>query len=318
MPSSLRNFLRRVRARSFQDIENELRAEIERLHGDIAGLHQTISLLREEISLGRADCSARVDGLRAESSARVDKLELVLTEHPNVEATSFDAPSFPSPAVSIVMPTWNRGAVIGAAIRSVQAQQFSDWELIVVDDGSTDDTERVFASFATDVRIRTVTQAHGGQCEARNNALRLAKGALIAYLDSDNLWYPGYLAAAVAVFAAHPDVGCAYGAMITESHIPGQRILFEPFDRDRLLNGNYIGMSPFIHRRSLFERYGGFDEELSALEDWDLILRYTADAPARRLPVPAVRYRVVDDKRVTVTQPMHEADARVRSKWKPA
>jgi glycosyltransferase involved in cell wall biosynthesis len=169
------------------------------------------------------------------------------------------------------------------AIRSVQAQHFSDWELIVVDDGSADDTATVIASFATDTRIHYVTRPHAGQCAARNHGQSVANGSLFAYLDSDNLWYPGFLAAAVAVFAGRSDVDCLYGAMITDAH--WGRILFEPFDRERLIAGNYIGMSTFIHRRALIDRFGGFDDELSALEDWDLILRYTAHAPAYRLCV---------------------------------
>ncbi len=89
------------------------------------------------------------------------KLELLL-EHPDLFADSREESSFTSPVVSIVMPTWDRGRVIGAAIRSVQAQAFSDWELIVVDDGSSDDTAEVMADFKQDVRIRYVVQTHAG------------------------------------------------------------------------------------------------------------------------------------------------------------
>jgi glycosyltransferase involved in cell wall biosynthesis len=250
------------------------------------------------------------------SKLRLDKLELLLTEHPDAASASAPASSFPSPAVTVIMPTWNRAKVIGAAIRSVQAQSHVDWELIVIDDGSTDETADIVGALAADRRIRYHVQAHSGQCVARNHALRLARGALIAYLDSDNVWYPDFLAAAVALLAARPDVDCAYGAMITEWHLPaGQRILFESFDRKRLLDANYIGMSTFVHRRSLVDRYGGFDEELGSVEDWDLILRYTSHAPAHRLPVLAVRYRVVDDIRVTDTKPLDPALARVRAKW---
>src|SRR5262249_33531581 len=155
------------------------------------------------------------------------------------------------------------------------------WELIVVDDGSADATAEMVRTLAgADPPIRCEAQLHSGPCVARNLALRLARGALIPYLHSAHLWYPDFLAAAVALFAARPDVDCAYGAMITEWHLPpGQRILFERFDRTRLLDGNFIGMSTFIHRRSLVDRHGGFDESLSTLEDWDLILRYTSHAP---------------------------------------
>jgi glycosyltransferase involved in cell wall biosynthesis len=166
----------------------------------------------------------------------------------------------------------------------------------------------------SDSRIRYIRLPHLGQCNARNHAQSVAAGSLVAYLDSDNLWYPAFLAAAVATFAARSDVDCAYGAMIMDAH-SWRRILFEPFDRERLLAGNYIDVSTFVHRRSMIDRFGGFDQELSPLEDWDLILRYTAHAPAYPLPVPAVRYRVMDDKRVSSTQPGDVVFKRIRSKW---
>jgi hypothetical protein len=274
-------------------------------HARLAEIERAAGALRE-----RLDTQANALG------ERTTKLELLL-EHPDVLAASRSDIPFPSPVVTIVMPTWNRGWVVGAAIRSVQAQTFADWELVVVDDGSTDDTAAVMAAFH-DPRIRYVTRTHAGQCRARNHALALARGALIAYLDSDNVWYPGYLAAAVAVFAAKPAVDCLYGAMVTDAHYEGEHILFRPFDRERLIDGNYIGMSTFMHRRALIERYGTFDEELSTLEDWDLILRYTAHAPAYRLPALAVRYRVVDTTRVSVTTQQQDAMARIRAKWQQA
>jgi glycosyltransferase involved in cell wall biosynthesis len=246
-------------------------------------------------------------------SRRIERLELLLTEHGDAEATSFGEAVFSSPVVSVIMPTWNRARCVGAAIRSVQAQTFSDWELIVVDDGSSDDTAAVLKLFVGDSRIRYFKQSHAGQSAARNRGQMVAKAPLIAYLDSDNLWYPNFLAFAVGMFSTHPDVDCAYGAKVTDTHAYG--ILFEPFDRERLLRENFIGMSTFIHRRNLVDYYGAFDEELTVLEDWDLILRYTAHAPAYRLPVLAVRYRVMDDKRVSVTQPHHMSVRKIRHKW---
>ncbi len=122
----------------------------------------------------------------------------------------------------------------------------------------------------------------------------------------------------MAVFAAKSSVDCLYGAMVTDAHWADEHLLFRPFDRERLLVGNYIGMSTFMHRRQLIDRYGAFDEELSSLEDWDLILRYTAHAPVYRLPALAVRYRVVDAKRVSVTTAQDNARKRIRAKWEHA
>ncbi len=297
-----RKIARRVRRRLFSLFEPEVRRILE------PETHRILDPIVRDL---RQDVTQDHDAW----NRRLAKLEPLLLEHPEFQGTSRPANPFNSPAVTVVMPTWNRGDFIGAAIRSVQAQRFSDWELIVVDDGGTDDTADVVAAFATDTRVRYVNQSHAGQCAARNLALRMANGALIAYLDSDNIWYPGFLAAAVALIGTHPEIDCAYGAMITDVHVAGERILFESFDRDRLLTGNYIGMSTFIHRRRLVDQFGGFDEELMALEDWDLILRYTAHAPAYRLPVLAVRYRVLDEKRVSVTAPMNAANARIRGKW---
>lgn len=208
------------------------------------------------------------------------------------------------PTVTVVMPTRNRASVIADAIRSVQGQRWPDWELIVVDDGSNDDTASVVAEFLGDLRIRYVRQDQAGAASARNHALRLSRGALIAYLDSDNFWYPDYLRAAVAAFAADTTLESAYGAMLTESHYAhGPIILFEPFDREQLEKGNFIDLNVFIHRRRLFERLGGFDEELSRLLDWDLTLRFTRDAPARRLPILAARYRGGGDSRLSKIKP---------------
>ena len=242
--------------------------------------------------------------------------ELLAFEHPNIFKTSDATPSLTTPEVSIIMPAWNRCGTINASIRSVQAQTLQDWELIIVDDGSTDGTAAAVASFSHDQRIHYLRQEHAGQCAARNLALGASKAELIAYLDSDNLWYPSYLAGAVAAFSAMPNVDCAYGAAVSSWHGPGF-LLFEEFDRDRLLLGNFIDLSTFIHRRRLLTIYGGFDERLKCLEDWDLILRYTEHAKAYRLPFLAVRYREIADNRVSDYQaPWLKDDiATIVAKW---
>lgn len=291
---------RRLRGRILRPVEKSLRAEVARVDAALAEIRGTKA---------GAD---RVGVLEW----RLERLEALLTEHPQVTAVTAPARPLGSPAVTVVTPTWNRAAIVGAAIRSVQAQTFADWEMIVADDGSTDETARVLSTFAADPRIRYLPLHHGGQSRARNQAVAVARGGIVAYLDSDNVWYPDFLAAAVALFGARETVDCAYGAMITEAHgLPHGRILFRPFDRGELLRGNFVGMSTFLHRRVLAERFGGFDETLPGLEDWDLVLRYTAHAPAYALPVLAVRYRTLDEKRVSTGRRLDDAAARIRAKW---
>ena len=93
-------------------------------------------------------------------------------------------------------------------------------------------------------------------------------------------------------------------------------MLFDPFDRARLLRANYIDINVFAHRRGVLDISGGFDEKLNRFDDWDLILRLTRDRPAFRLPVLAAHYRSVDDCRVTVRQPAEPDVEKIQGKWR--
>jgi len=146
-----------------------------------------------------------------------------LAENPIGKVIDSRDTGFSSPVVSITMVSRNRAHCIGDAIRSVQAQHFADWELIVIDDGSTDGTRDTVARFAGDPRIRYIWQPPLGMAKARNHGLRLARGALIAYLDDDNLLYPDFLVAAVDTFSRKPDVDGLYGALVAEAGAPPPR-----------------------------------------------------------------------------------------------
>ena len=112
------------------------------------------------------------------------------------------------PAVSVVMPAYNVAPYIGTSIASVCAQTFADWELLIVDDGSIDDTAAIAERFArADPRVRVLRQANGGISAARNAALRQAAGEFIAILDSDDLWLPGFLASQLAIFERRTRAG---------------------------------------------------------------------------------------------------------------
>lgn len=210
----------------------------------------------------------------------------------------------PRPAVTVIIPTFNRAAAVCEAIESVQAQSFGDWELMVVDDGSVDDTAEAIAPFLRDARIRYIRQDNAGASIARNRGLAETSAPIVCYLDSDNTYYPDFLAKAVDLLATEPDVDLVYGALVTDSHnLDGECILLEPFDRAKLLQGNFIDTSVIVHRRSLVDRYGGWDSTFHRLNDWDLVLRYTAERPARMLYALASNYRVCDALRISDAVP---------------
>ncbi len=113
-------------------------------------------------------------------------------------------PPAAAPAVSIILPTYNRGDVIGRAIASIRAQQFSDWELLVIDDGSTDGTAGQIEALG-DPRIRVLRQDNQGVYAARNAGLAASRGRWLTFMDSDDAWLPHFLALTTAFLAAHPD-----------------------------------------------------------------------------------------------------------------
>lgn len=276
--------------RRLESLEQAIAGQRDVLAGFRDALDETRSVLNDEGRRSDTDCEAIAELLTA------------LCDSP-IPNGADAAPPGPSKLISVIMPCWNREDLIGQAIESVRAQTWRNWELVVVDDGSTDGSEAVIGRCGADPRIRCIRQNHGGVSAARNRGLAESRGAIIAYLDSDNVWYPGYLAAVARIFAAEPDTECAYGAMLHEGARAGRRSLrFRPFDRSVLREGNYIDLSAFSHRRELVDRYGGFDPALTRLVDWDLILRYTADGAPRQIPVVAARCRDGDRPRVGSTE----------------
>ena len=251
----------------------------------------------------------RLAALEVLVSAQVEKLEPPQLVQPD--------PSRP-PRFSVITPTRNRASDIVQAIRSVTSQTLTDWEMIIVDDGSTDETDAAVRPFLADPRLRYEKREPGGPGAARNHALSLAQGTLIAYLDSDNRFFPNFLAGMAAAFDADPPLQCAYGILVANGPVDGEsRILWRRFDRERLRVANFIDLGAFVHRRTLVESLGGFDESLTRLIDWDLIQRYTAEAATARVPLPAVRYNTCSQNRVTDTADFGSNWFRVRRKMLP-
>ena len=229
----------------------------------------------------------------------------------------------PEERVSVIMPAYNRATVIGDAIQSVLDQSHDALELIVIDDGSTDDTAQRVQNFA-DPRIHLIRLPDNrGVSVARNLGLERASGDIIAYLDTDNLWDKDYLAIMVAALADRRGYQTAYAGQIISRTVPGtdassaweeqKAIRLCPFNRSRLEERNFIDLNIFVHRRHLHGLYGGFDETLRRLGDWDLILRYTREWPPLMVPALLGRYQEGKaDNQITATEDFNANRARLR------
>lgn len=209
-----------------------------------------------------------------------------------------------APLVSIVMPVRNRGSVITTAIQSVQAQSFAAWELIVIDDGSTDDTAAVVRSLAeTDQRIKLVTQDWKGASVARNTGLAAASGEFITFLDSDDQWTPDYLRVSLATLHRHNADAVYLAVEITRNEGVSYRA-FAGGLRE-LLDQNFITMSTLTVRRSLVEKIGGFDPQIRRWIDYDFAIRVFRQTQPRMVEVVGLLH---DDRharadRITTTEP---------------
>jgi len=183
------------------------------------------------------------------------------------------------PTVTVIIPTYNREAYLRASIASVLGQTFSDLELLVVDDGSTDDTPGLVRSI-DDRRVRYLPQEHRGVSAALNAGMRSAAGRYVARLDSDDTWLPHALATLVSVLDSQPNVGVVYGkgqAMDRDgAPLPHTQGLPPRFPDDSLRSLAYDDCTcnvALLARRECLERAGGYDETLTANEDWDMWLR---------------------------------------------
>lgn len=191
------------------------------------------------------------------------------------------------PKVSIVIPTYNRSWIIGRAIKCVLEQSFKDFELIIVNDGSIDDTDHVLRQF-TDNRIVLIkSETNGGPSHARNLGLKSAKGELIAYLDSDNLWYPQFLEVMCEAF--NKDTVMVYsgqnlllvGGTKSSPKVIGRKTRNEIYNPAKLLSNNYIDVSCVVHKRYVIEEMGYFDESVKGIEDWDAFAQIAIKYPFR-------------------------------------
>jgi glycosyltransferase involved in cell wall biosynthesis len=198
------------------------------------------------------------------------------------------------PAVSVITPSYQRAHLITRALSSVLGQDFADLEIVVVDDGSTDDTAAVIARVA-DPRLRYVRfEKNRGIGAARKAGIEEARGEVVAFLDSDDLWKPGKLATVMGAFRRHPEVDLVFSDFENIDHTSGERergfektatalrrLTVTPLEPDwwlvekgaleGLLEANFIGTSSVVAlRRSVFTRAGNFRADLSGPEDLEM------------------------------------------------
>jgi glycosyltransferase involved in cell wall biosynthesis len=193
-----------------------------------------------------------------------------------IESSSFNR----VPTVSVILPTFNRADSLGRAIQSVLTQTLSNFELIIVDDGSTDNTVHLVAGFR-DSRIRLLSlDNNSGAGRARNEGIRAASAELVAFLDSDDEWMPRKLELQVAHLKASTDprVAVAYCreylySELTKSKRQSQGYIYEGDLFDHLLRGFWLSTSLLMVKRSSLLSIEGFDESLPSFQDYDLCLR---------------------------------------------
>ncbi|MEK6320323.1 MAG: glycosyltransferase [Acidobacteriota bacterium] len=203
-----------------------------------------------------------------------------------------------SPQVSIVIPTYNSSRYLVNALDSVLAQTVSDFEVLVVDDGSTDDTEFVMRNY--EPRVRYIRQQNAGVAVARNNGISESRGRYVAFLDADDVWLPFKLERQLETLNLNSANGACYSAfsVVTSELQPvelNQSQRSGSLLESLLTGGNVVGTpSTVICERELLSEVGGFDPTLSYGADWDLWLRLAVVTGFCYVEEPLVMYRQHD------------------------
>lgn len=200
------------------------------------------------------------------------------------------------PLVSVIIPNYNYASYIGEAIDSVLAQDYPNLEVIVVDDGSSDDSRVVIESYGD--KVRAIFQQNQGVCATRNHGVTASSGEFVAFLDADDAWMPSKLSRQMERFA-NPDVGLVH---VGVSHVDaaGNAIREDLAGKEGRVASELLLLKPVILgggsgvviRRRIFDDVGGFDTRLSTSADWELYYRIATRCEVAFVPEALVRYRV--------------------------
>lgn len=196
--------------------------------------------------------------------------------------------------VSIIIPAYNAAKYLPESVNSALAQTYSEREIIIVDDGSTDGTSQILGEYGDSIRV--VVQTNQGSAAACNAGVAVAKGEWIAFLDADDVWLPEKLARQIEhcgkTAISHTDSVCFGEAL----HFEVRRSSFEPPYSGKVLKElmirNFITKSTVLMRHQVFQDIGGFDPSYIAVEDWPFFLKVCAEHELGYLPEALVRYRV--------------------------
>ena len=204
-----------------------------------------------------------------------------------------------APGISILMPVFNGAAYVNQAIESALAQTYQDFELIIVNDGSTDNSAEVIRPYLADPRTRYLEQPNGGVAAARNAAIRVAHGRYIGFLDQDDLWLPEKLDLQVQYLHGHPDVGMVHA---NQSYIDSDsRHTRLPFDdgfakvsgwcfRDLFIR-NRIAVLTVLARKSALDSVGPLNETIPGGDDYEMWMRISKHFPIGHLDRILAHYR---------------------------
>lgn len=201
------------------------------------------------------------------------------------------------PLVSIVIATYNMARYLPLAVRTALEQSYRNVEVLIVDDGSNDETAKSIESFLQDRRIRYIFQENRGQAAAKNRGVLESSGKYVAFLDADDLWALDKLARQIPLFSRSPTIGVVYSRLIYidesgQEHGVSDNELFRGNVSGPLFIRNFIGFGTSIVKKECFERLGGFNEDLRMGIDYDLWLRFSTKYEFDYIDHPLLYYRV--------------------------
>lgn len=218
------------------------------------------------------------------------------------------------PKVSVIIPCYNQAQYLPHAFGSVLAQHFPDWEIIIVDDGSTDRTAEVSKTLS-DSRVRIIRQENMGVAGARNSGILASKGTYLGFLDADDCWQPGFISTCLTALKSNPELAGVYTGYYfiddTGEHLPqvihGNKLAQSDL-HTKLWEGGFFPPCTTMVRKSVVFEAGLFDANLQGqgYEDWDLWLRIVQRHPLDGIAEPLAEYRVYPHSMSTNIEEMHE------------